>query len=198
MDETQIQSYPKLGFGLMRLPRRGLGIDIRQMEQNYCSYDRYHIWDYVQDLKRQGLVRQVGFSFHGKPDLLEEILRDHPQVDFVQLQINYADWENPRIVSRANYKVARAHHVPIIIMEPVKGGALAKPPRQVRELFDAMNPGASYASWALRFAASLPGVLTVLSGMSNVQQMQDNLSFMQHMRLLDQQERDAIAKAAAA
>lgn len=195
MDETQIQSYPKLGFGLMRLPRRGLGIDIRQMEQNYCSYDRYHIWDYVQDLKRQGLVRQADFSFHGKPDLLEEILRDHPQVDFVQLQINYADWENPRIVSRANYEVARAHHVPIIIMEPVKGGALAKPPRQVRELFDAVNPRASYASWALRFAASLPGVLTVLSGMSNVQQMQDNLSFMQHMRPLDQQERDAIAKA---
>lgn len=195
MDETQIQPYPKLGFGLMRLPRCGLGIDIRQMEQNYCSYDCYHIWDYVQDLKRQGLVRQAGFSFHGKPDLLEEILCDHPQVDFVQLQINYADWENPRIVSRANYEVARAHHVPIIIMEPVKGGALAKPPRQVRELFDAVNPRASYASWALRFAASLPGVLTVLSGMPNVQQVQDNLSFMQHMRPLDQQERDAIAKA---
>lgn len=226
MDETQIQPYPKLGFGLMRLLRRGLGIDIRQMEQmadlflaaGFRYFDTAYVYPGSEEAARKALVqrhdrqkfelatklntwmlvRQAGFSFHGKPDLLEEILCDHPQVDFVQLQINYADWENPRIVSRANYEVARAHHVPIIIMEPVKGGALAKPPRQVRELFDAVNPRASYASWALRFAASLPGVLTVLSGMPNVQQVQDNLSFMQHMRPLDQQERDATAKAAAA
>ncbi|RRF99566.1 MAG: Fe-S oxidoreductase [Coriobacteriaceae bacterium] len=165
------------------------------MEQNYRSYDRFHIWDYVQDLKRQGLIREAGFSFHGKPELLEEILHNHPEMDFMQLQINYADWENPRIVSRANYEVARAHHIPIIIMEPVKGGALAKPPRAVRELFDRVAPGASYASWALRFAVSLPGVLTMLSGMSDVQQMQDNLSFMKDMKPLDAKERAAIAQA---
>ncbi len=161
----------------------------------YRSYENLKLWDYVQGLKEQGKVRQFGFSFHAGPELLDQILREHPDVDFVQLQINYADWENPRITSRANYEVARAHGKPIVIMEPVKGGELAKPAASVRKLLDEAAPNASYASWALRFAAGLDGILTVLSGMSDVAQVTDNISHMADFHPLGEREMDVIRQA---
>lgn len=134
----------------------------------------------VQEKKRQGLIRHVGFSFHSTPEELEQILSAHPEMEFVQLQINYGDWENPAVQSRACYEVARRHEKPVIIMEPVKGGMLATPPEPVVKIFRKANPQASNASWAIRFAASLEGVITVLSGMSNLEQMEDNLSYMRN------------------
>ena len=165
------------------------------MQNNYKSYERYHLWDYVQKLKRDGLVKHIGFSYHSGPALLRQILTEHPEVEFVQLQINYADWENPSITSRANYEVVREFGKPIVVMEPVKGGALANPKADVKKLLTDAAPELSPASWAIRFAASLEGILTVLSGMSNIAQMEDNLSYMKDFRPLNDAEQQVIREA---
>jgi predicted aldo/keto reductase-like oxidoreductase len=142
------------------------------------AFDDLDLWSWVLEKKREGLVRHVGFSFHSTPEELEELLIRHPEMEFVQLQINYADWESPTIQARSCYEVARRHNKPVIVMEPVKGGMLATPPKGVEEILRTAEPAASAASWGVRFAASLEGVLTVLSGMSSVEQMRDNLSYM--------------------
>lgn len=162
---------------------------------NYKTYDEYHIWDFVKEQKEKGLIKHWGFSFHATPDILDEILTDHPDTEFVQLQINYADWENPNVTARANYEVARKHGKSIVIMEPVKGGVLANPPEAVREIFTEADSGASYASWAIRYAASLDGIITVLSGMSDMEQMEDNLSYMKDFKPLSEKEQTAVKKA---
>lgn len=162
---------------------------------NYKKYDEYHIWDFVKEQKEKGLIKHWGFSFHAGPDILDEILTKHPDAEFVQLQLNYADWENPDVTARANYEVARKHGKSIVVMEPIKGGALANPPKAVQDIFRKANPEASFASWAIRYVASLEGIITVLSGMSNVAQMEDNLSYMKKFKALDAEEQDAIRQA---
>ncbi|MCR4593629.1 MAG: aldo/keto reductase [Clostridiales bacterium] len=165
------------------------------MANNYKKYEKLHLWDFVKEQKEKGLIKHIGFSFHDGPELLEEILTDHPEAEFVQLQINYADWENPKVTSRANYEVARKHNIPIVIMEPVKGGSLADPDPAIKKLFEEYNKDASPASWAIRFAASLEGVLAVLSGMSNIAQIEDNISYMKDFKPLNEDEQKIIRKA---
>ncbi|MBD5448825.1 MAG: 4Fe-4S dicluster domain-containing protein [Lachnospiraceae bacterium] len=162
---------------------------------NYKLYDKYHIWDFVKEQKEKGLIKHWGFSFHAGPDILDEILTQHSDAEFVQLQLNYADWENLDVTARANYEVARKHGKSIVVMEPVKGGALANPPAAVQEIFRKARPDASFASWAIRYVASLEGIITVLSGMSNVAQMEDNLSYMKQFKPLNAEEQTAIRKA---
>ncbi|MBQ3726954.1 MAG: aldo/keto reductase [Selenomonadaceae bacterium] len=158
-------------------------------------FERFKMWDFVFEKKREGLIKHVGFSFHSTPEELDEILTKHPEAEFVQLQINYADWENPAIQSRGCYEVARKHNKPLVIMEPIKGGMLANPPEQVAAVLKGANPDASLASWAIRFAASLDGVIAVLSGMSTLDQMKDNVSYMENFKRLDESERAAVEEA---
>ena len=158
-------------------------------------FDDFDLWNFAQEMKEQGKIRHVGFSFHSTAEELDEILRAHPEAEFVQLQINYADWESFEIQSRKVYETARKYDKPVIIMEPVKGGLLANPPESVSNILKEADPDASYASWAIRFAASLDGVITVLSGMSSTEQMKDNLSFMTDFARLSEDEQAVMTKA---
>ena len=161
---------------------------------NYKRYEEFHLWDFLKELKQKGLVRHYGFSFHASPELLEELLTAHPDVDFIQLQINYADLDNPDVASRRNMEVAARHCVPFTIMEPVKGGKLASLDPEAEDVFRSVHPDQSIASWAIRFAASQKGVITTLSGMSNIEQMKDNISFMKDFKPLDEEELAAVEK----
>jgi len=158
-------------------------------------YD-YGLWDYALELKEKGLVKHVGFSFHDKAELLDEVLTRHPDMEFVQLQINYADWECEAIQSRKCYEVARKHNKPVIIMCPVKGGVLNdKLAPEVKSVFDDAGFTAPYSSWAIRFATSLDGIITVLSGMSTLEQIRENISFVNDFPPLTEKERIIVDKA---
>ena len=159
------------------------------------KFDEYGLWDFVLEQREKGLIKHVGFSFHDKADVLDDILTKHPEMEFVQLQINYADWDSATVQSRKCFEVAKKHNKPVIIMEPVKGGLLANPPESVAQVLKAANPEDSFSSWAIRFAASLENVITVLSGMSNIEQIEDNIATMSGFRPLSKDESAVIDKA---
>ena len=167
------------------------GLDTGNVE----NFRQYGIWEYMRKLKEEGLIRHYGFSFHSTPEQLDELLTEHPDIEFVQLQINYSDWDDPFIASQRCYEMATRHGKPVIVMEPVKGGKLADPPQQVKDILLKANPDASFASWAIRFTASLPNVMMVLSGMSSMEQMEDNLSFMRQLQPLNDEEQMVLKEA---
>ncbi len=142
---------------------------------NIDTYENLDCFNWGLKKKEEGKIKHFGFSFHGSPELLEEILDKHPEVEFVQIQLNYLDRTNPVVRSQRLYEILRDRNIPIIVMEPVRGGMLASMAPEIEEKFKARQPDKSVASWALRFVGSLPGVMTILSGMSNEAQMEDNL-----------------------
>ncbi len=163
---------------------------------NFEKYKRCRAYETAFALKEEGKVKHVGLSFHDKPEVLENILTTYPAVEVVQLQFNYLDFENPGVQSRACYEVCRKHNKPVIVMEPVKGGMLARLPERAAKFLEGPG-GGSAASYAIRFAAGFEGVFMVLSGMSDLAQMNDNLSFMKDFRPLDEEEKEAVGKVVA-
>lgn len=162
--------------------------------KNFALAERTGTWEELRLRQARGQLRHLGFSFHDTAEVLEQALQAHPEVEFVQLQINYADWESERVQARRCYETAERHGCRVIVMEPVRGGALAVLPEAARALLTAAAPAASVASWALRFAASLPCVDVVLSGMSDLAQMEDNLQTFSPLVPLSEAERALLGR----
>ena len=161
---------------------------------NYAHFKECHAYETAFELKKEGKVRHVGISFHDKPEVLEQILTEYPEVEVVQIQFNYVDYDDPAVQSRACYEVCRKHNKPVIVMEPVKGGNLVNLPEDAKAVLDELY-GGSPASYAIRFAAGFPGMMMVLSGMSSMEQMNDNLSYMKDFNGLTEKEQETLKKA---
>lgn len=159
---------------------------------NYETHEEFDCFSWAAEKKAAGLIKHFGFSFHGTPELLERVLDKHPEVEFVQIQLNYTDWNNPVVHSGELYDILSKRGLPIIVMEPVKGGTLASLDSSLVEKMKAVRPESSAASWALRFVGSLDSVTTILSGMSNEEQMKDNLNTFTDFEPLSDKEREVI------
>ena len=159
---------------------------------NYAKCIELGAFGTIGKKKEEGLIRTLGCSFHDTPEILDKVLTEHPELEFVQLQINYLDWDSPAIRARECYEVARRHGKPVIVMEPVKGGTLAAVPPAAEAKMKALHPDWSVASWAIRFAASLDGVMIVLSGMSNLDQLRENIGYMKDFSPLGEDEMNVI------
>ena len=160
------------------------------------QYENARAFEVALELKAEGKIRHLGMSFHDTADVLDQMLTKHPEIEVVQIQFNYVDFEDEKVESRKCYEVCRKHGKPVIIMEPVKGGSLVNLPEAAQKIFDKLE-GGSNASYAIRFAAGFEGVMMVLSGMSTIQQMKDNLSYMQDFQPLTEKEQEAVAKVCA-
>ena len=167
-----------------------------QNRDNYKHFMKCNAYEVSKKLKEMGKIKHLGISFHDTADILEMILKEHPEIEIVQIQFNYADYENAGVQSKLCYEVCRKYNKPVLIMEPVKGGGLVRLPEDAKKIFDSINVGKnlSYASYAIRFAASFDGVYKVLSGMSNLEQMIDNISYMKEFVPINEEEKIAINK----
>ena len=163
-----------------------------------ASFEKYDAWEFVKSVKERGLAKHIGFSAHCTPEELEGFIAAYPEAEIIQLQANYSDWDSPDFRERECVELAHAHGFPVIAMEPVKGGILADPPQAVKDILDEAMPNDSYATAALRFTASQPGIVVTLSGMSTLEQVQDNCRAFRDFKPLDDGEFAAIDRARAA
>lgn len=164
-----------------------------QGRSNFDHFKKCHAYETALQFKEEGKIRHFGISFHDKAAVLEEILKEYPEIEVVQIQFNYLDYEDPAVESKKVYEVCRKYNKPVIVMEPVKGGNLVNLPEQAQTVLDELH-GGSNASYAIRFAAGFEGIMMVLSGMSNMEQMEDNISFMKDFKPLNEEELSAIHK----
>lgn len=164
-----------------------------QDKNNYKKFKRCKAYETAHALKEEGLIRHFGISFHDKADVLDMILTEHPEIEIVQIQFNYVDYEDASVESRKVYEVCEKHGKPVVVMEPVKGGSLVNLPDEADQIFRELN-GGSNASYAIRFAAGFPNMAMVLSGMSNMEQMEDNISAMKDYKPLSEPEMNAVQK----
>ena len=160
----------------------------------YQKVQRLGLVEELMKLKEEGKAKHIGFSYHDSPELLDKILTDHPEFEYVQLQLNYFDWDSPYVASRECYEVCKKHGKLVVVMEPVKGGGLVKLPESLEDILKSCNRNLSVASWGIRYAASLDHVFMVLSGMSNMEQMEDNISYMEGFHPLNDRETAALGK----
>lgn len=165
-------------------------------DENVDTFEKFHCFEWLLGKKESGLVKHCAFSFHGTPELLEKLIVKYPWIEYIQLQINYLDWDDPKIQSRACYEVCEKYDKQVIVMEPVKGGKLAKLPAPAEALLKQARPGLSPAAWAICFAASLKNVFMVLSGMSTLEQVAENCEVMRSLEPLTGSERKLLEKAA--
>ena len=162
--------------------------------RNYEKYKRCNVYGVIRQLRDEGYIRHIGFSFHDKPELLETILNDCPETEFVQLQFNYIDIDDPVVQSQACYDLCERYGKPVVVMEPVKGGTLVNLPPGGREVYDSLSPSRSSASYALRFVGGFDNIAMILSGMSSIEQMRDNISVMKDFEPLSAEEMAAVEK----
>lgn len=216
--EAIVKRYPRESFTITdKLPaaqiatyadmERVFNIQMERTGAGYFNYYWFHAinkqyvelldkidgWKFLSQLKAEGKVKHIGFSFHDDSATLEHVLKNHPELEYVQLQINYIDWNSP-VEGRKCYEICERYGKPVIVMEPVKGGSLANVPPEVEQMMREVNPHMSPASWAIRFCASLPNVMVVLSGMSNMEQIADNISYMQDFQPLSEQEAELVTR----
>lgn len=159
-----------------------------------AKFDEYGMWDFAQEQKVAGKIRYVGFSIHDDAECLDRLLTAHPEMDFVQLQVNYLDWDDPKFDAKRLMEVAAAHGKPVIIMEPARGGVLCKLPEDIAGILEEAKPGSTPAEWAYRFCWNLPNVIAVLSGMSSIDQARENLASYRDNKPFDDSERAALEK----
>lgn len=164
---------------------------------NFEKFKKCNAYETAFKLKEEGKIKHVGLSFHDKAEVLDNILTTYPQIEIVQIQFNYVDYDDASVQSKKVYDVCRKHNKPIIVMEPVKGGSLVNLPEKAQQIFDELNAGLSNASYAIRFAASQEGIRLVLSGMSDMAQMKDNVSYMKYFKPLSETEMGAVARVTA-
>ena len=164
-----------------------------QGKDNFAYFKKFHAYEHALRYLEEGKIKHFGISFHDTAEVLEQILTEYPQIEVVQIQFNYVDYEDPAVQSRKLLEVCEKYKKPVIVMEPVKGGSLVRLPEEAQQVFDTLG-GGSNASYAIRFAAGFDQMMMVLSGMSTLEQLKDNVSFMKDFKPLNEAEATAVKK----